>query len=306
MVFIKEVQLLWVYRSQMQSGTLVKNHTHDYYHLVSVTEGTMHFVLGEELHVLQQGDLVLVHKGVNHRFWCETAQPVKFFEIKFTVLSQSLNQMLSQSDVHVFRDSFSAQLVSHVANEYMQNRTLKDDAAVAALKTLVLHLTANIRHKVQDETGVIDTTGYSKLSKRVIAYLSEHYAKNLSLDEISAGVGITKNYLCNAFKLNTGITIIECLNMIRIRKAAEQIVYSDLPLSQVAQMCGYVSASHFNRVFMRYVGIPPGQCRRAYSYDLVNQTTRHPSSFMYSVLAGKSITTAVIDDFERRKKDEKE
>lgn len=306
MVTIKEVQLLWVYYSQMQKGTLVKSHSHDYFHLVNVTRGKMRFVLDDREYILEAGDIVLAHKGVNHKFWNDFEEEVNFYEVKFTVLSQSLSQMLTNSDTCVIRDSFAQQLVAHLAGEYMQNRTLKDEAAVAALKTLVLYLTSEIRHETQEEPGVIDTTGYSKLSKRVIAYLSEHYPENLSLDDISAGVGITKNYLCNAFKLNTGITIIECLNMIRVRKAAEQIVYSDLPLTQVAQMCGYVSASHFNRVFMRYVGIPPGQCRRAYSYDLVNKSTRAPGSFMYSVLAGKSITTAIIDDFEQRKREEKD
>ena len=87
----------------------------------------------------------------------------------------------------------------------------------------------------------------------------------------------------------------------RIRKAAELIVYSDLTLTQVAQMCGYVSTSHFNRVFARCVGLPPGQCRRAFSFDLHTggkQTRRTPDSFMYSVLAGKSISPRTIDSFE--------
>lgn len=304
MAAIKEVQLLWVYGSKMAPDTIVKNHSHDYFHLVNVTRGKMNFVLGDREFLLEAGDMVLVHKGVAHRFWNDFDETVEFYEIKFTVLSHSLSQMLLSSDSQIIRDSFAQQLVAHVAGEYMQNRTLKDEAAVAALKTLVLHLTAEVRHEIQEEPGVIDTTGYSKLSKRVITYLSEHYSQNLSLDDISDGVGITKNYLCNAFKLNTGITIIECLNMIRVRKAAEQIVYSDLPLTQVAQMCGYVSASHFNRVFMRYVGIPPGQCRRAYSYDLVNRKQRAPDGFMYSVLAGKSINSTIIDDFEQRKREE--
>lgn len=298
---MKDLQLLWVYNSQMQTGTLVKNHSHDYYHLVEVLNGRMNFVLGDREYLLQKGDMVLVHKGTNHRFWNEQPETVHFTEIKFTVLGQSLSQMLAATDEKIIHDDFSSSLVQMVAQEYQFNRNLKDDAAQAALKTLVQHLTAHARQLTQAETGVIDTAGYSKLSKRVIEYLTQHYPENLSLDDISNGVGITKNYLCNAFKQNTGITIIECLNMIRIRKAAEQIVYSDLPLTQVAQMCGYVSASHFNRVFMRYMGLPPGQCRRAYSFDLVNNSNRAADSFMYSVLAGKSINTAVINDYEHRK-----
>ena len=66
-------------------------------------------------------------------------------------------------------------------------------------------------------------------------------------------------------------------------------------------MCGYVYVSHFNRVFMRYMGLRPGQCRRAFSFDLVNRTERVDGSFMYSVLAGKSITLSAINEYEQRK-----
>ena len=298
---MNDMQLLWVYNSQMAKDTVVKNHTHDYFHLVDIIEGPINFVLGDEEHILKKGDMILVHKGVNHSFRNENDETVSFNEIKFTVLSQPINKMLSITEGKVIHDEFASSLVTLIANEYRLNCNLKDDAAQSALKTLVMHLTAEARRETQAEAGVIDTSGFSKLSKRVIEYLTFHYPENLSLGDISEGVGITKNYLCNAFKNNTGITIIECLNMIRIRKAAEQIVYSDLPLSQVAQMCGYVSVSHFNRVFMRYMGLPPGQCRRAYSFDLVNRTERVDGSFMYSVLAGKSITLSAINEYEQRK-----
>ena len=65
-----------------------------------------------------------------------------------------------------------------------------------------------------------------------------------------------------------------------------------------AQMCGYVSASHFNRVFMRYVGMPPGQCRRAYAYDVAGENARIPGSFIGCVLAGKPITQEMLREFE--------
>lgn len=298
------MQLLWVSNSLTQPGFGVKNHSHDYYHLICITGGKMKFSLAEEEYDLEKNDMVLVHKGTTHRFWNDSPEIVTYYEVKFTILSRSLSQTLASSDDHVLRDDFACHLVAHIANEYLHSRTLKDDSATAALETLVFYLTADTRYINKSEPSVIDTTGYSPLSKKVISFLTEHYAENLTLDEISENVGATKNYLCNAFKKNTGITIIDCLNMIRVRKAAELIVYSDLPLAQVAQMCGYVSASHFNRIFARYVGIPPGQCRRAYSYDILikeNDVQRNADSFIYSVLAGKSISPHTINDFEQQK-----
>ena len=301
---MKEIQVLWVHDSQMTPGTVVKNHAHDYFHLIDVTAGQMRFYYGEEELLLCAGDMVLVHRGKAHRFSNEGDTLLAFHEIKFTVQGQQLPRLLQSIDSGVIRDAFARQLVAQLAAEYAQNRTMKEEAAQATLCALVLYLTQQIRSQDRQTPGVIDTASFNKLSKRVIEFLTDHYGENLSLDDISAGVGVTKNYLCNAFKRNTGVTIVDCLNVIRIRKAAEQIVYSDLPLTEVAQMCGYVSASHFNRVFMRYVGMPPGQCRRTYAYDVAGDDTRIPGTFISSVLAGKPIAQEIIRELENRKGNE--
>jgi len=297
---IKDIQLLWVYHSQLQPDCGLKIHSHEYYHLLCVDSGRLDFTLDEERFCLDPGDLVLVPKGCMHSFRNGSDCPATYYEIKFTVLSQSLTRAMLSFNPCVRGDRFACLLVEHIAKEYLNCMALKDDSAAAALSTLVFHLTSESRLIRSGEPEVIDTTGFNSLSKKVVDFLCAHYGENVDLDLISSGVGISKNYLCNAFKRNTGITILDCLNAIRIRKAAELIIYSDLPLPQVAQMCGYVSTPHFNRVFSRYVGLPPGQCRRAYSADLHTDKTqpRRSDTFMYSVLAGKSISPAIIDKFE--------
>lgn len=298
---MKHVQLLWVYHSQLEPGSGIKSHSHEYYHLLCVRRGQLEFTLDETAFPLCAGDLVLVPKGHMHSFRCADDGIADYYEIKFTLLSSSLARTLAACDCRVHGDTFACHLVEHIAAEYQQCRAMMDDSAAAALSTLVFHLTSDSRVISQDEPNIIDTTDYAPLAQKVVSFLLAHYAENLTLDDVSAGVGISKNYLCNAFKRSTGVTILDCLNVIRIRKAAELIVYSDLSLSQVAQMCGYISISHFNRVFARYVGLPPGQCRRAYSFDLHTSgksSRRTPDSFMYSVLAGKSISPRTIDSFE--------
>lgn len=303
---MKELQLLWVYNSRLEPGTIVKNHAHSYYHMLSIVDGQMELALGNQIYNLEQGDTILVPKGAIHRFSNHTEQPLHYYQLNFTVLNRSLEQTVDSEETCVLQDPFVAEMISRIWQEYQEGRLLKDEFAESALKMLLLRLTEQFRSSQRTESEVIDTTGCTALAKRVIDYLTEHYDRELTLDDVSAGVNITKHYLCNAFKQSTGTTINGCLNMIRIRKAAELIVYSDLPLPQVAQMCGYVSVSHFNRVFMRYVGIPPGQCRRAFSFDNLTNARRSPGTFMYSVLANKSITPDIINEFERKKKEEKE
>ena len=292
---LKNLQLLWVARSHLACGDVIRAHSHDYYHLLCVCSGQLQFTLGDTTAPLPAGDLVIVPKGAIHHFENQSPDTAHYYEVKFTVPGSALGRTVQLCEGFVRSDPFAARLVEHIANEYLCCRTQKDSSAAAALSTLIFHLTADQRLIDEGEPEIIDTTGYSDLARSVIDYLCAHYSQSVTLDDVSAGVGITKNYLCNAFKRNTGITILECLNLIRIRKAAELIVYSDLSLAQVAQLCGYVSVSHFNRVFAHYIGLPPGQCRRAYSADLVVKTQPNPDSFIYSVLAGKGISPTAIE-----------
>lgn len=306
MIAIKDIQLLWVYRSRLTPGIGIRSHSHEYYHLLCICSGQMEFTVGGAQHLLRQGDMVIVPRDTEHSFQNSADAEVVYYEIKFSVMSAALTQYLSASPLCLHGDGFAFSLAEHVAQEYLRCRTRRDESAASALSTLIYHVTSDSRLISEGAPGIIDTADYTPLTKKVIGFLSTHYNLPLTLDDVSADAGVSKNYLCNAFKRNTGITILECLNVIRIRKAAELIVYSDLSLAQVAQMCGYVSASHFNRVFSHYTGIPPGQCRRAFSFHLSTQAEhirRQPDSFMYSVLAGKSISPAKINAFEEKRPD---
>lgn len=299
MIGLKQLQLLWVYQSKLLPDTGIKKHSHEYFQIICIQQGSFAFVLDDIEFRLKQGETVIIPKGCWHSFQNDSDEATLYYEIKFTILDRLLYKAVSSCDSFVRKDSFSYQLITHIADEYLYNRAQSENSAIAALSTLLYHCTSEQRAEHDGETPVIDTTNFNALSKKVVDYISEHYSEDLTLDDIAAGVGMSKNYLCNAFKRDTGITILHCLNMIRIRKAAELIVYSDLPLPQVASMSGFVSASHFNRVFSNYTGIPPGQCRRAYSLDIFpkeENAIRRPGAFIYSVLAGKSISPQVINE----------
>ena len=49
----------------------------------------------------------------------------------------------------------------------------------------------------------------------------------------------------------------------RIRLARDYLSHTQLRVQEIAALCGYNSAEHFNRQFRRLCGMTPGQYRRA-------------------------------------------
>jgi AraC family transcriptional regulator len=48
----------------------------------------------------------------------------------------------------------------------------------------------------------------------------------------------------------------------RVDKAKQLLRSANLPLSEVAALCGFAHQSHFTRVFSQSIGVSPGRWRR--------------------------------------------
>ena len=92
-----------------------------------------------------------------------------------------------------------------------------------------------------------------------IHYVKANYQKPLTIDDIARLVCMTRKELCQRFKKFSGTTFHSFLNRTRIN-AALAIMKSDetdLPLSELALLCGYDSYVTFYRNFIKHVGVPP-------------------------------------------------
>lgn len=288
------LQILWVAKSYTLPDAGIKPHSHPFCHLLFVSEGEVLFSAGNEKRNLSSGQLVLVPKDICHAYRNEQAEICQYLEIKF-VPDHVTEEFLRNSGIIWSEDPLAGELMKRITSEYDQKGAASEAATKAYFNALLWIITEETRLPSLRESRHFDTSGTSELSRRIIGVLEEHYSENLSLDRLAEELGYNKTYLCKAFHNDTGKTIVDCLNMIRIRCAAEMLTYSDQSLSHVSAACGFASVSNFNRVFHKYVGITPGQCRRAYPADILfssgesdRKFTDRPGRFMRSILAGRN------------------
>ena len=282
---MEQLQILWVARSCVTPQSGVKAHTHPYYHMIYIENGICSMVADGQHYTLEPGQCILIPPETEHSYSNERAVTIDYQEIKFTT-NKSIPLSISDSIL-------VGNLFQQIVQEYPLRGRLADKSAAVYMSALLCALTEKDRLDEAVNFQYVDASAFGELARKVTLYLEAHYQEDLLLDDIAEALGHNKSYLCVAFKKDTGITILDCLNTIRIRRAAELIVYSDHSFAQVADMCGFASASHFNRVFLKYVGITPGLCRRAYPANVLFGTAEKPENrstrFMYSVLAHKTI-----------------
>lgn len=98
----------------------------------------------------------------------------------------------------------------------------------------------------------------------VITYIEEHYAEDLSLDELAAHAGLSREYLCALFKQTMQQTLSHFLLGIRLSRArALLLTHPDMKILDVAHACGFQSPSYFGKMFKREIGVTPELFRKS-------------------------------------------
>lgn len=95
--------------------------------------------------------------------------------------------------------------------------------------------------------------------ERVMKYINEHYNEDLVFEDVAATIGISYSYLRKLVKEETGKSLIDNVNIIRIEEVKRLLLHTDLTISEIAEGVGYRNVQSVNRFFKKYEGISPSE-----------------------------------------------
>ncbi len=292
-----DVRVLWVFSGQYLQEWGIKQHRHDFYHIYYIYQNDLVFYINGVETPVREGQIVFIKKGVLHGTKKLENDVAKFYEIKFIVFNSRLEDLLSPISPVFDSDEFSSSIIRQIIAESMDLKPFFEQSIYNCFMALIYYISKSCRIKNENESRLIDTMGFSPITKSIVKYLEEEYMHEVTLQAIADNVGLNKNYICHVFKKDSRLTIIDCLNIIRIRKAAEMISYSDMSLAQISRATGFSNLNHFSRVFKQITGIPPGHYRRMFPLDVVipgqisfPKGFNIEESFVIPVLAGRKIS----------------
>lgn len=97
----------------------------------------------------------------------------------------------------------------------------------------------------------------NEISSVIIKYIEENYHRDLGLEKIAEGMGVSAKYISRIFKEKTGINLIGYISWYRISKAKEMLVDTDLTINEIVDRVGVYSRTTFIRLFKKYEGTTP-------------------------------------------------
>ena len=107
----------------------------------------------------------------------------------------------------------------------------------------------------------LEASNSDQVMKKAIDYIGDHYTENITLADVANHVALSSGYLSSIFKHNTGEKFIDYLSKLRIEKAKELLLNSNIKITSVANLVGYKDPQYFHRVFKLYSGTTPSKFR---------------------------------------------
>lgn len=87
----------------------------------------------------------------------------------------------------------------------------------------------------------------------------------IDLDELVAAARVSRSYLSRCFAAEFGVSVAAGLERVRCSRAEPLLARTDLPVSEIAEQCGFADLYHFSHRFTRLYGMPPTAYRHAAS-----------------------------------------
>ena len=98
----------------------------------------------------------------------------------------------------------------------------------------------------------------------LLDYLQQHIAEPHNLDSLAEVVAMSRRTLTRHFARATGMSIADWLTAERLRRSQSLLEAGDLPVEQVAEAVGYLSAVTWRQQFKARFGVSPTEWRRTF------------------------------------------
>jgi len=205
--------------------------------------GDLRIINPYELHKTNKGSWDYIHISLNPKILSTIYSDIKQKEFDGII------------KLNTIKHDFKA---INIANNLFNAKIKKSNLEIeSSLHTFANHLLTNY---TSTPIETIDKLIYNKRQMlNAIDFIEANLDdSSLTIEQIAKAINLSPFYFARSFKKEFGISP-HCFILNKRLERAKILLRGDLPIAQIAQMCGFSDQSHLTRVFKQYLGFTPGR-----------------------------------------------
>jgi len=222
-------------------------------------------VSGEKVFPIQKGTLVFIAAGTYH--YTMPDEPEVYDRSKLTIAPQKFDEMMNVLRGNTFTSLISKSIVYAKIPE--ENRTELDLIFKEKEKYSSEDEQEILRHSCcmklllyLNKYSVESTVSITGFMAKAMEYINKNISCEIRVDDVCKAVGISKYHFCREFKKHTGLTVMEYILKTRIVLAKNDLLKTNLSITEISEQNGFSSVSYFCRAFKEEEKLSPLQYRK--------------------------------------------
>lgn len=263
------------YKNYTEMHNMPVQHYHDSYEIYFLISGMRNHFIGNEYFCMLPGDIMLVKPFELH--YSTSPEEFQYKRYVINLKKHILIQAFSQQEIDELFKIFDYRILHLNEREQSEMFRLfnKADKVYHGKQFLsdkmYKYLTAEILlflKNISDKRKIIAPHHSDNEIIKAVRYINDRYTENITLDEISEFLHMSKYHFCRVFKQFTGATFLGYVNNLRLTEAHQLLIHTKKSINEIALTTGFNSTAHFTRVFGQVYGKPPREFRKNFlSYE---------------------------------------
>lgn len=252
-----------MYAENYAGGSMPCLHTHNTYEIYYLHEGKRNYIINNKVYELNKDCFALIPPNVFHKTMGDKyKRTLIFFSYAF------LENFFKEKAIKNMLSCFSSPIIRLPENERNYFADLcrrmteySSDCGYDERPLLVADiLTLLNKYKQNKEYEPADAS--SRLLSEILDYIGQNFKSIENLDDIAQKFFITKFHLCRIFKENTGMSVFQYINTLKIQMACTMLTNPGFSMTDISSECGFNSQMYFCEIFHRQLGMTPSQYRK--------------------------------------------
>lgn len=236
-------------------------HGVDQHILIYCVEGRGKAEIAKKKYEVGPGSFIIIPAGEQHRYSASEENSWTIYWVHFKGAdARKLVAALMEKTHHQGTVAFQASRIGLFEDIYacLERGYGNDNLAYANI--CLYHFVASFIY--QDKFNLADNRQAAGDAVELsINYMQENLVRSLSLEEIAASVNFSVSHYSALFRKKTGFSPIEYFNHLKMQKACQYLLYTDLRVKEIADNLGIDDPFYFSRVFNKLMGMSPNQYR---------------------------------------------
>lgn len=244
----------------------VTRHWHESLELLLVLTGEVTVFTGDAQETLQQEDMLLINSNVIHELHSDDCVliAVQIKLSKFDLPQNLAESLYFNCNSRAAADPARFSRLKRIIASTLQANSGPSESTLFRNRSLAYELLSELvqNFKAEKPTSEANTHKHLERLNHILHYINEHYQEQLTLSHLAEREHLSTPYLSSFFEKYMGINFSTYYTNLRLERAVQDLLYTDIPVEQIALKNGFSDPRAFVRAFKKRYDTVPSSYRK--------------------------------------------